>query len=270
MVGAVNLGVAVQAVLRQQIRVGGNTWQAAASSRQTRVESGRVTLLTQERGAGSQHGVIDRPVRLMAVAAVLRDWRMFEQERASLFGVAAVAVVIEGWIGEQGFSAAAVGIMAVRTGCAALLNGVPRPHPGGRPDLGMTLKTKSTDRYVICCRVLVDVDSMALAAGEVGIIMLAAGPPGLFVSTVAGDTGRILYLHRARVFATEHGVGCIIIRVLEVAVANPVTGGAASSHTAVAGAVKHVPGAVHRLVEAGIVAQKTVGIGGGVRHCRGG
>ena len=125
MVGAVNLGVAVQAVLRQQVRVGGPPWQAAARGRQTRVERGRMTLLTQERRAGSQQGVIDRSVWLMAVAAVLRDWRMFEQERASLFGMAAVAVVIQGRLSKQGFGAAAVGVMAVHTGGATLFNGVP-------------------------------------------------------------------------------------------------------------------------------------------------
>ena len=96
MVGAVYLAVTVEAVLAQNILVGGSIACAATVVLHTGMEGGGMTLLTQEGPACDQQAGVHRAMRFVTGAAIFGYRRVFPQVWAALVVVTAITIVIQG------------------------------------------------------------------------------------------------------------------------------------------------------------------------------
>lgn len=100
MVAAMNRGVAVQTGAQQKLLCRGGTArrrrESSAAEGRCGVKTSGVTALAQPRRAHLQQRHNVRSVCHMAVAAVVRRGRVLPEEWAALFGVTAVAGLVDG------------------------------------------------------------------------------------------------------------------------------------------------------------------------------
>ena len=176
MIGAVHLAVTVQAVLAQDVLVGGAARYAAAVISLARVEVGRVTLLAQEGAAGGQQAGLHRTVRVVAVAAILDDRLVFPQVGPALLLVALVAVVVQGGRGQHRFGAGAVGVVAIVTAGAALGDGVARGQFQFCAHAAVAIQALGLRRAGIQRQVIGLVGIVAVGAGKVFLLVGTTGP----------------------------------------------------------------------------------------------
>src|SRR5208282_4038569 len=116
----VHLAVAVGAAAREQEARGLTPRQTRSGCRHTRVIRLRVTLLTQQRRSAQEQGWIDRAMRRMTIAAILRDRRVLPQERTALFRVAGIASLVQRRTRQQRRIQRVVGSMAGGAGHVAV------------------------------------------------------------------------------------------------------------------------------------------------------
>lgn len=134
-----------------------------------------VTALTNERNLLTQQFVVVAAVGRMAGHAVFLHRRMLVHVRAAFFGVAVVAELVDG-VGLDHFgSEAAMGIMAIRAGDLALLDGVMRLAVCFRADIPVAGETEFGLGHL---QVLAKIGmaGMATIAGQTSGFVLAALP----------------------------------------------------------------------------------------------
>ena len=130
MVRAVDLGVAVQAALAEQLlRAGGRggAGQAGAAVCGARVLGREMALLAEPRHARLQQVRVHGAVRAVAERALFADGRVLPEERAALLGVARVAGLVHGGLREQARPVRPVRVVAVAAGERLAVVGGARP-----------------------------------------------------------------------------------------------------------------------------------------------
>src|SRR5215470_10313509 len=137
-----------------------------------------VALLAQPRPRDLQQEVVDRTVRIMAVQAVLAHRGMLPQERAALFRMALVAIVVNGGLVQKSFAVGAMGIVAARARHLAFANRHVRRAPDFRALVLVTLETRVHLGQLGQLELGRDVghDGMAIGAGKVARLVRAAAP----------------------------------------------------------------------------------------------
>ncbi len=108
MIGSVDLGVAVAARAVHHEEADILTRKALVSAR-------LVAVLTQARSLANQQVRVIRSMRVVAIETVLLDGRMLPQNRGLHFGVALVALLVDGIRRDQLLRLATVWIMATGT-----------------------------------------------------------------------------------------------------------------------------------------------------------
>lgn len=124
MIGTMRLCMTVQAVLAEHQRRRHTAGQSIAISRETRMSRLRVTALAEHRSAHRKHARVIRAVRIVAVAAIFRDRRMFPKIRAAFFGVAIKAGVVKRLLCELPFARITMRAVASAAAHFALANWV--------------------------------------------------------------------------------------------------------------------------------------------------
>src|SRR5215467_3231066 len=137
-----------------------------------------VALLAQPRPRDLQQEVVDRAVRIMAIQAVLSDRGMLPQERAALFRMAFVAIVVDCGLVQKCLVVGPMRIVAAGARHLAFANRHVRRAPDFRALVLVTLETRvhlsqlgplELGRHVRH-------DRVAIRAGEPARLMRAAAP----------------------------------------------------------------------------------------------
>jgi len=165
-----------------------------------------VALLAQPRPRDLQQEVVDRAVRIVAVEAALAHRGMLPQERAALFRMAFVAIVVDGSLIQKSLAVGPMRIVAARARHLALANRHVRRAPDFCALVLVTLETRihlgelgqlELGRHVRH-------DRMAIGAGEPARFMRAAAPQRPLSLLVALQADRVVVLWRtARVVRPE-------------------------------------------------------------------
>ena len=128
MVGPVDLGVAVEACLEQQLLGSARRRNPRAAIESARMEGLRVALLAEPWRTGLEQSGLHRTMRIVAVAAVFADRRVLPQERSAFVGVAGIAGLVDGVLDQQLGPARSMRIVAIRADHLCLHNRMMRGH----------------------------------------------------------------------------------------------------------------------------------------------
>ena len=111
-----NLGMAVHALLAQHSLVTPVRRQPGAAVNATGMEIAEMALLAQVGLPGDQQVLVVRTMRRVTIAAIFLDGGVLPQERTPFFGVAVVALFIDGIADQVGWPGPAVRLVAIRAG----------------------------------------------------------------------------------------------------------------------------------------------------------
>src|SRR4249919_1404750 len=100
-VGAVDLGMTVQAGATEQEGRRISIGQSRAGAGDARVASLRVALLAEQWGPLDEQRRVDGAMRRVAIGAILGDRRVLPQDRTALLGVTAVAGLVQRGLDQQ-------------------------------------------------------------------------------------------------------------------------------------------------------------------------
>ena len=191
-----NLAVTVETVLAYQVLVGGGsaTGQTLAAVGLAGMEGRSVALLAQCGPAGGQQGFMDRPMRLVAQGAIFGNRWVLPEERPTLVGVAAEAVVVEGDLPQQRLARAPVGVMAIGTIRLTLGDGVARGQLKLRLHLGMAVQADFLGILLAEDHILALVGVVATVAAQVFLMVLTADPQQLVTRVVAAQATGVAHL----------------------------------------------------------------------------
>jgi hypothetical protein len=114
MVGSMHLGMTIYTSFTQQQKAGSSAGKTAAVIELALVEISHMTLLTQEWRPADQESRLDRAVRLVAFAAVLRCGLMLKYEWPPFFLMAGNTGFYQARLHQIRHRAGPVGIVAVR------------------------------------------------------------------------------------------------------------------------------------------------------------
>src|SRR6185295_10883476 len=229
-----------------------------------------VALLAEERNRGLLQLQVVRSVRRMTVQAVLADRRMLPKERAALFGVAAVALLVDRGRFDHLRGLGAVRVVAIDAGDLSFADRMVRGLPGVGAHVLVAGEALLGHRLLLELGMLRlwRVDAVAGDARQAARLVAAVVPEELFAARVAAlADGRSL--GGGKVF--EPGVEGGIVRRFGVGVARPVAGLAAErGELAESRAAVRGVGQVIGLIAVAADARFAAGVAGGTRACRGG
>ena len=152
----------------------------------------RVTALAKHWFLHDEQRFMGTAVRIVAVETAFTDWRVLEEEGTALFAVALVALVVDRVCRNEPLSLRAVGIVAVRTNHSLFPKRVMRRLHDRRADLLMAPSAKLHLAWLRQQFGVSTVNLMAIDAGELRLIVLAAMPQCNVSPRVASQTNRIL------------------------------------------------------------------------------
>jgi len=151
-----------------------------------------VAALAEHRLLHDQQRLMGGAVRVVAVETAFTDWRVLEEEGATLFAVALVTLVVDRVCRNEPLSLRAVRIVAVRTNHSLFPKRVMRRLHDRRADLLMAPGAKLHLTWLRQQFGISTVNLMAIDAGELRLIVLAAMPQCNVSPRVASQTNRIL------------------------------------------------------------------------------
>lgn len=191
-----NLVVAIETGLTEQIRRGDAGRQAPLILRQTWVAVLRMAALAQRWGAHTQHARVIRAVRIVTITTVFGDRRVLPKVGPARFRVTVVASVIERRAGQHSIRRVAMRAMTAAAIHFAVSYGMGiRLHR-----LRALLLVAIEADFRLCCRaeyrVPLDVAVVTVRAGNRVHVMFAAVPGRTGIAQVAVHAVGILFRHR--------------------------------------------------------------------------
>ena len=152
----------------------------------------RVAPLAKHRLLYDQQRLVRTAVRIVAIEAALTNRRMLPQKWTALFRVALIALVVDGVGGNQALRLGAVRVVAVRAKHFFFAKGVMRWLEERNPNLFMASRAELLLARLRQQFVVAAVNLMAVNAGQLGFVVLAAMPHCDITARVASQTDRIL------------------------------------------------------------------------------
>ena len=140
MIRSVDLVVAVQAGLAQQVDRRRVSWQAAFILRQARVTGLRMAALAKRRRTHAQHARVIRAMWIVAVTTVLDGRCMLPKVGSAILCVAFVTGTVLGLVRDRRAAEVAVCAVAIAAGHLSLAYGMGKRFHGLRPLLLVTVK----------------------------------------------------------------------------------------------------------------------------------
>lgn len=157
-----------------------------------------VALLAKVRRLGLQQGGMVGTMGSVAIQAVVAGRRMLPEEGAALLGMAGIASLDHGVLGQELRTGGAMGIVAIRADNLAFLDGM----VGITERLGALFLVAGEAHFALVGffphLVMLGMDLVAGGTGNVGVGMLAAGPVHPVAALVAVQTGSVPLRDRRR------------------------------------------------------------------------